>query len=334
MIKIKKNFLLIVIIMFLLCSCNDTNSKQDESKVVSDNIVQEESIEEKFTVDEVVEYLCSEEVKDREYNKEGNQKTTEYINELYKQLNLEFVFGKSYLDNFFCDDINISNVVGKISGKDNSTAIILTAHFDAWFNGAVDNASGVATVLEIAKLLEDTSKKQSLNYDVIFLMTNGEMALFSGSRDFVTKLEKLQYQNVFNINIDCVGMKDSYNSNPLVLKNLSRVSESEKLYSGIKELIVRFEKNTLSSVKTRNLDDGFPGLKEIKNDQVRIIYRHIEGNKYVIIGIFQKKRDLDKRSLESMYKRPINNIKHSSEVENDLFKNMDENMHHGGRKNS
>ena len=54
MIKIKKNFLLIVIIMFLLCSCNDTNSKQDESKVVSDNIVQEESIEEKFTVDEVV----------------------------------------------------------------------------------------------------------------------------------------------------------------------------------------------------------------------------------------------------------------------------------------
>ena len=78
MIKIKKNFLLIVIIMFLLCSCNDTNSKQDESKVVSDNIVQEESIEEKFTVDEVVEYLCSEEVKDREYNKEGNQKTTEY----------------------------------------------------------------------------------------------------------------------------------------------------------------------------------------------------------------------------------------------------------------
>ena len=55
MIKIKKiNFVLIVISMFLLCSCNDTNLEQDESKVVSDNIVQEESIEEKFTVSEVV----------------------------------------------------------------------------------------------------------------------------------------------------------------------------------------------------------------------------------------------------------------------------------------
>ena len=59
MIKIKKiNFVLIVISMFLLCSCNDTNLEQDESKVVSDNIVQEESIEEKFTVSEVVESLC------------------------------------------------------------------------------------------------------------------------------------------------------------------------------------------------------------------------------------------------------------------------------------
>ena len=245
MIKIKRNFLLIVISIFLLFSCNNNNIEQGKSKVISDNNVKEESIDEKFTVGEVVEYLCSEEVDDREYNKEGNKKAVEYIDELYKQLNLEFVFGKSYLDNFLYEDINLSNVIGKISGKDNSTAIILTAHFDAWFNGAVDNASGVATVLEIAKLLKDTSKKEALNYDVIFLMTNGEMALFSGSRDFVTKLEQLQYQSVFNINIDCVGMKDSYNSNPLGLKNLSKISESQILYSGIKEI---FDNNDIDFV--------------------------------------------------------------------------------------
>ena len=241
----KIRFLLIVLSVFLLYGCNDNNVEQDESQVGSNIIVQEENLDGKFTVSEVVEYLCSEKVKDREYNKEGNQKATEYIDELYKQLNLEFVFGKSYLDNFSYDGRNISNVIGKISGNDSSTAIILTAHFDAWFNGAVDNASGVATVLEIAKLLEDTSKKESLNYDVIFLMTNGEMALFAGSRDFVTKLEQLQYQNIFNINIDCVGMKDSYNSNPLGLKTLSRISESQILYSGIKEI---FNNNNIDFV--------------------------------------------------------------------------------------
>lgn len=37
----KTKFLLIVISMFLLCSCNDTNAEQDESKVVSDNILQQ-----------------------------------------------------------------------------------------------------------------------------------------------------------------------------------------------------------------------------------------------------------------------------------------------------
>ena len=236
---------MILISVFLLWSCNDKNVGRGENKGASDKTIKEESLQEEFTVGEVVEYLCSDEIEDREYNKEGNQKAAEYIDELYKELNLEFVFGKSYLDNFSYDGRNISNVIGKISGNDSSTAIILTAHFDAWFNGAVDNASGVATVLEIAKLLKDTSKKEALNYDVIFLMTNGEMALFSGSRDFVTKIEQLQYQSVFNINIDCVGMKDSYNSNSLGLKNLSRISESQILYSDIKEI---FNDNSIDFV--------------------------------------------------------------------------------------
>ena len=283
MIKIKKiRFLLIVLSVFLLYSCNDNNVEQGKSEIGSDTIVQEEGLEENFTVGEVVEYLCSEEVKDREYNKEGNQKATEYIDELYKQLNLEFVFGKSYLDNFSYDGRNISNVIGKISGNDNSTAIILTAHFDAWFNGAVDNASGVATVLEIAKLLEDTSKKESLNYDVIFLMTNGEMALFAGSRDFVTKLEQLQYENVFNINIDCVGMKDSYNSNPLGLKSLSRVSESQILYSGIKET---FNNNDIEFV------DDYPTEKaKVAFEQNMGVsdYFAFEENNYANIHICQQ----------------------------------------------
>lgn len=267
--------------IFLLCSCNSTNSDQSKNKSISNNI-QKESINENFTVDQVVEYLCSDEVKDREYNTEGNKKVTEYINQLYKQLNLEFVFDKSYLDNFIYDNISINNVVGKISGKDNSTAIILTAHFDAWFNGAVDNASGVATVLEIAKLLKDNSKKQPLNYDVIFLMTNGEMVLFSGSRDFVTKLEQLKYERVFNINIDCVGMKYSYNPNPIGLKNLSRINESELLYSGIKNIF-----------NTHNIDfvDDYPTEKAkfaFEQNMGVSDYFAFEENNYANIHICQQ----------------------------------------------
>ena len=48
----------------------------------------------------------------------------------------------------------------------------------------------------------------------------------------------------------------------------------------------------------RGLNEVYPGLREIKNDQVRIIYRPIGNNKYVIVGIFLKKRDMDKKSLD------------------------------------
>ena len=232
----KKIYLLLLILsVFLLCASNYNFINRSERIQISSSTLEEENLSKNFTVNEVVDYLCSEEVEDREYNKKGNQKVTKYINELYKQLDLEYVFGKSYLNKFSCENIDINNIVGKISGNDSRSAIVLTAHFDAWFNGAVDNASGVATVLEIAKLLTNSSKKKDLNCDIIFLMTNAEMNIFSGSRDFVRKINQLEYQNIFNINIDCVGMKDSYNSNPLALKNLSRLSDSQILYSSIME---------------------------------------------------------------------------------------------------
>lgn len=190
-----------------------------------------------YDIKEIISYLCSDEVKDREFKSDGNKKVEIYINNLYKELNLEYVFKDSYLDEFDCDARKINNVIGKISGKNNKKAIIVTAHFDAWDNGAVDNASGVSAVVEIAKKLKYFSETNKLNQDIIFLMTNAEMYGFRGSEDFILKLPELNYEQVYNINIDCIGIKDFYNSNGLGLKNISNIDESEKLYSGIKEVL-------------------------------------------------------------------------------------------------
>lgn len=192
-------------------------------------------------IKEVINYLCSDEIKDRQFRSDGNQKVAEYINNLYKEMNLEFVFEDSYFSSFNCDLININNIIGKISGENNKKAIILTAHFDAVYNGAVDNASGVSAVIEIAKNLKEFSKTNKLNQDVIFLMTNAELYGYRGSEEFILKLPELGYDNVYNINIDCIGVKDSYNSNGLGLKNISHIEESEKLYSGIKEILEEYE---------------------------------------------------------------------------------------------
>lgn len=204
-------------------------------------------------IKEVINYLCSDEVKDREFRSDGNQKVSEYINNLYKEMNLEFVFEDSYLNSFNCDLIKINNIIGKISGENNKKSIILTAHFDAVYNGAVDNASGVSAVIEIAKNLKEFSKTNKLNQDVIFLMTNAELYGYRGSEEFILKLPELGYDNVYNINIDCIGVKDSYNSNGLGLKNISHIEESEKLYSGIKEILEEYE---IDYKKIKNISDA------------------------------------------------------------------------------
>lgn len=233
-------------------------------------------------IKEVINYLCSDEIKDRQFRSDGNQKVSEYINNLYKEMNLEFVFEDSYFSSFNCDLININNIIGKISGENNKKAIILTAHFDAVYNGAVDNASGVSAVIEIAKNLKEFSKTNKLNQDVIFLMTNAELYGYRGSEEFILKLPELGYDNVYNINIDCIGVKDSYNSNGLGLKNISHIEESEKLYSGIKEILEEYEidyTDDFSTEKSKLAYDQGYGVSD---------YIFFELNGYPNIHIAQK----------------------------------------------
>lgn len=230
----------------------------------------------------VVNYLCSDEIKDREFKSDGNQKASEYINNLYQKMNLEFVFEESYINSFYCDGIKINNVLGKISGENNKKVIILTAHFDAWCNGAVDNASGVSAVIEIAKNLKEFSETNKLNQDVIFLMTNAEMNGFKGSEDFVLKLSELNYENVYNINIDCIGIKDSFNSSGLGLKNLSHLEESKKLYSGIEEVFKEYKigyTDDFSTEKSKSAYEQGYGVSD---------YVTFEQNGYPNIHIAQK----------------------------------------------
>lgn len=259
----------VIIIIFIIFSLSLIFINKERNKEVSD-------------IKEVINYLCSDEIKDREYKIDGNKKASEYINNLYNEMNLEFVFENSYLNSFNCGGMNINNVVGKISGEDSKKAIIITAHFDAWCNGAVDNASGVSSVIEIAKNLKEFSETNKLNQDVIFLMTNAELSGYKGSEDFVLKLSELNYENVYNINIDCIGIKDSINSSGLGLKNLSRLEESKKLYSGIKEVLGEYEIDYVDDFSTEKSKDAYEQGYGVSD------YVLFEQNGYPNIHIAQK----------------------------------------------
>lgn len=102
--------------------------------------------------------------------------------------------------------IDAYNIAGKISGKDNKNAIVLSAHFDhvgtvgdTIYRGAIDNASGVAVLLEIAKKLAVSTEK--FDSDIILVAFNGEESGLQGSYHFVEELGD-KYNSIYNINLD------------------------------------------------------------------------------------------------------------------------------------
>lgn len=226
----KKYFKLFIILILLIVLSyiviKNTSKVSTPTPKVNNNIPNTE---------EIINYLCSETINDRAIGTEGNKLVTTYIENLFKALELNPVFSDSFLNNFYYEsaNLNLSNVAGKLNGTNNNKAIIITSHFDAWCNGALDNASGVATTFRIINKLKKDINTIPLKYDVIFVMTNAEMAQFIGSQNFVEDIIPI-YDDIYNINIDCVGAKSA---GPLALKNISRIEESSILYDSLKEIL-------------------------------------------------------------------------------------------------
>lgn len=104
------------------------------------------------------------------------------------------------------------NVIGMLKGT-SDTSIYITAHYDHlgtdgrfYFRGADDNASGVASMLELAKLF---SGIPDLKYNLIFLATTGEEVGELGAKYQVRRADFEPGKVLLNLNIDMVGRVDS-----------------------------------------------------------------------------------------------------------------------------
>ncbi len=88
------------------------------------------------------------------------------------------VSGSSFLPNSLS---HVYNVVARIKGRESGSAVLLVAHYDSQPNspGAGDDASGVAILLETARIIQQDSMPAN---DIIFLFTDGEeYGLFGAS---------------------------------------------------------------------------------------------------------------------------------------------------------
>ncbi|WP_245827591.1 M28 family metallopeptidase [Paenisporosarcina indica] len=108
----------------------------------------------------------------------------------------------------------INNVIGRMFGdqeQENKQAIVISAHFDhvgkagdSLFPGSTDNASGVASLLNIAEQLKVISDEITFESDIIFAAFNAEESGLIGSQAFVEEIAA-RYDSVVNINLDSIG---------------------------------------------------------------------------------------------------------------------------------
>jgi len=110
------------------------------------------------------------------------------------------------------------NVVAILRGSDpklRNEYVVYTAHLDhlgigkpvngdAIYNGAIDDAAGVAAVIEIARAFQ--SMKQKPRRSIIFIATTGEEKGLLGSDYYARHPTVPQSQIVADINIDSIGL--------------------------------------------------------------------------------------------------------------------------------
>ncbi len=110
--------------------------------------------------------------------------------------------------------LSSDNVIGIRPGNDpelKNEYVLLSAHLDhegvgepidgdPIYNGAMDNASGIATLLEAARLLEESGR--TLRRSVIFLACTGEEKGLLGSRYYASRPTVDMNNVVANINLD------------------------------------------------------------------------------------------------------------------------------------
>jgi hypothetical protein len=143
------------------------------------------------------------------------------------------------------------NVVAVLPGRDPALRdeyIILSAHFDhvgvgtpmngdSIYNGADDNASGTAALLEIARALSMLPESERPRRSIAFLWVSGEEKGLLGSRWFSDNPTIPIEQLVANINMDMIAGDRHRDSVVVIGKDYSTMGETvSRVIAGLPEL--------------------------------------------------------------------------------------------------
>lgn len=182
---------------------------------------------------EIVSVLAHDSMAGREAGSEQNAAAARWLADALGTAGIPPA-GDDYLAPFTWEGGEGTNVLARIDGTLGTSLIVLSAHFDhvgvqqgRIYNGADDNASGTAAVLEIARLLIADPPRS----DVLIALLDAEESGLQGARALVAAPPMPFPPATLNINLDMVSRSDgllwaagSYHT-PALRPILERVAE-------------------------------------------------------------------------------------------------------------
>jgi hypothetical protein len=203
-------------------------------------------------------------------------------------MNSTMTFKGEYLDRSF----QSPNIIGYIEGNDpelKDTYVIVSAHYDhlgigpaisgdSIYNGVLDNAMGVAALLEIAKYLFENNLKTKRT--IVFLLTTAEEKGLLGAIHYLNNPPFPLYKTVANINIDGLAFIDNFKS---IIGIGSNLSDLDKFVNQIAEkmnLFVEKFPDVFKEIESFNRSDqvafanvGIPALMLMDGNEYQNVNR-------------------------------------------------------------
>ena len=198
--------------------------------------------------------LSSTQMEGRATGRRGGKIAADYISSIFRRLELDSLNFNGYFQKFYItkfdtnkctvqykysqdslrkESMQAQNIISFIHGsQDMQETIIISAHYDhlgklndsTIYFGADDNASGIATIIEIARVMHFAAKNGiKPKRNIMFVAFDAEEKGMLGSGYFLNNIPNSIGNVVLNINLDMLGRnrhdEDKYNKNVFMISD-------------------------------------------------------------------------------------------------------------------
>lgn len=228
----------------------------------------------------IISTLASDEMKGREIGTPENDNAANYIASIFKENNLEYCTGNSYLIPFDYKGKTAYNVCGIKKGKSEKN-LAFSGHFDHIgtsnssedniYNGADDDASGITALTGIS----DYFKNKTPEFSMVFMAFNGEEKGMLGSRAISKdkNLDKIYNNMTALFNFEMVATESQWGKNALYMTG-----------DGFSDLDELFNKNAVNGLKI-NADPYSEQQLFYRSDNVSFVKKKIIAHSFSTVDM-------------------------------------------------